>query len=107
MMEYDQKCFNRIQSFEAWFGVCAGVREYNLEYGSTAGVWEYGGSMGVRREYGSTAGVWEYGGSMGVLSKALQYQNIQMTVYLGRVQKFYPAINILIIIYFFYRYLCI
>ena len=81
MMEYDRKCLNRIQSIEARFGVCAEVREYNLEYWSMAGVWEYDWSTGV-------------------LSKALQYQDIQMTVYSGCVQKFFTAISISIFIYF-------
>ena len=38
----------------------------------------------VRSMYGSTGvqpGVWEYDWSAGVLLKALQFQNIQMTVY--------------------------
>jgi len=81
MTEYNQKCLNRIQSIEARFGVGVGVREYDLEYGSTAGVREYGWSTGV-------------------LSKALQYQNIQMTIYSGCVPKFFPAISISIIIQF-------
>ena len=81
MVEYDRKWLNRIQSIKARFGVCVGVQEYNLE------CWRM-------------PGVWEYDWSPGVLSKALQYQYIQMTFYSRRVQKFFPVVNISIIIYF-------
>ena len=66
--------------------------EQDSEYRST--VRSMCGSTGVQ------LGVLEYDWSTGVLSKAFQYQNVQMTVYSGRVRKFSPAISISIIIYF-------